>query len=99
MGDTGGGGAHERLGLGIDGAHRLGQALLDRLAGLRERERQAVVAIDGALDARSPRERLVGTKEDGLDTQQVLCDGNLIDHVMLSNRTCARGAGQMWLLL
>ena len=80
VGDAGRGGSHDDLGLGVLLPYDLGYALLDVLAHLGVGQGEAVVAVDGALDARSPGEGLIGTEEDRLDAEQVLGDGCLVDH-------------------
>ena len=71
MGDAGGRSAHQHLGTGEFGADYPGQPGLDMSAHDRRRQRQAVVAIDRALDTAGPGKRLLGTQEYRADREQV----------------------------
>ena len=78
VGDARGGRAHQHLNLGKVLAHQRGQPLFDLGAHCGRGQRQAIVAIDGALDAAGPGEGLVGAEDDGLNAQKSLC--NLLFH-------------------
>ena len=80
VGNASGAGAHEDLGLGVVFLHDGGQALLHIQADLVVGEGQAVVAVDGALDAAGPGEGLVRAEEHRLDFQQVFRDLQLVVH-------------------
>ena len=69
--DAGGRSAHQHLGTGEFGADYPGQPGLDMSAHDRRRQRQAVVAIDRALDTAGPGKRLLGTQEYRADREQV----------------------------
>ena len=74
VGDARGGGAHQDLDLGVVLLHHLGEGVFHVEAGRHIREDEAVVGIDGALDAARPGEGLVRAEEDGPDPQKVSCD-------------------------
>ena len=71
MGDAGGRSAHQHLGTGEFGADDPGKPGLDMSAHDRCRQRQAVVAIDRALDTAGPGKRLLGAQEYRADREQV----------------------------
>ena len=74
VGDAGGGGAHEDLGVGVVAPDERDETLFDVRAHLRRGEREAVVAIDGALDAGGPGEGIVGTQKNRAYRQEVAGD-------------------------
>ena len=72
--DAGGGRAHQHLRIRVMGADQLHQALLHGRADGGSGEGQAVVAVDGALDAAGPGEGLVRPQEHRADAQQIVGD-------------------------
>ena len=70
VGDAGRGRAHEHLRLRILALDRLGDGALDQITRLGRGQDEAVVAVDGALDAAGPRERLLRAQEHRLDREQ-----------------------------
>ena len=82
VGDAGGGGAHQDLHGGIVLADQVHQTLFHVGADGGGRQGQAVVTVDGALDAAGPGEGLVGPQEHGADAQQVMGNGFLQTHIV-----------------
>ena len=74
MGDACGGGAHQHFHVGIVLPDQLHQALLHLGTDGGGGEGQAVVAVDGALDAAGPGEGLVRPQEHRADAQQIVGD-------------------------
>ena len=74
VGDAGGGRAHQHLHIRVMGADQLHQPLLYVRADGGGGEGQAVVAVDGALDAGGPGKGLVRPQEYGTDRQKVMGD-------------------------
>jgi len=74
VGDAGGRGAHEHLAVGVLALDRVGDGLLDRRADGGHRQYEAVVAVDGALDAAGPGEGLVRAEEHRPDREKILRD-------------------------
>ena len=70
VGDAGRGRAHEHLRLRILAPDRLGDGALDQITRLGRGQDEAVVAVDGALDAAGPRERLLRAQKHCLDREQ-----------------------------
>ena len=93
VGDAGGGGAHEDLGVRVLPADGLGEGVFHVVSHLGRGEGQAVVAVDRALDAAGPGEGLLRAEEDRLDLQQVLRDGlgDVVHGVLLSFWGCRVG--------
>ncbi len=74
VGDAGGGGAHEDFALGVVFAYEGDEAFLDVGADFGGGEGEAVVTVDGAVDAACPSKGVVGTEEDGSDGEEVVGD-------------------------
>ena len=80
VGNTGGGGAHQDFHGGEVLADQIHQTGFHMSADFGSGQSQAVVTVDGALDAGGPGEGLIGTQEHGADAQQVMGDGFFDTH-------------------
>ena len=85
VGDACGGGAHQDLYFRVVLADQVHQALFHMGADGGRRQGQAVVAVDGALDAGSLGEGLVGPQKDRSDREQVMGNGVFQTHVVKSS--------------
>ena len=66
--------AHQDLRVGVIGADELAQRAFHLCAHLGRGQDQAVVAVDGTLDAAGPGEGLVRAEKDRADGEQALCN-------------------------